>query len=51
LLAVLSFLFSPFIAVEADLSESDGVGGASLRGGMRSLIASSPLASAKEVIL
>lgn len=41
---------SAFVGVVTVFS-SDGVGGASLRGGMRSLMASRPFASANDVIL
>lgn len=50
MLVVFSLLLSPFDEADNGLS-SDGVGGASLRGGMRSLIASRPFASANDVIL
>jgi hypothetical protein len=39
------------VAGDRDRGSSEGVGGASLRGGIRSLMASKPLASANEAIL
>lgn len=50
MLVVFSALLPSTFSAVAGFS-SDGVGGASLRGGMRSLIASSPLASANDAIL